>query len=798
MRLGTIAFLAGIVLGLQLSELPAAWSSLLLFPLLLIALRFPQARTVSLLLCGLLWLSWRCSLILGGTLAPHFEGRDAIIVGSIVSIPAYRDNSVRFMFSVERMEVAGELVAAPKRVRLSHYGSNLLLLGGGQRWQFIVRLKRPSGTMNPGGFDYERWLFQNHVNATGYVRDDAELNRPLAAAGADHTVMRLRQHLAERLTALAPDARQLGIIQALALGERGQMAQEQWQRLQATGTNHLVAISGLHIGLIAGASFFISRWLWSRTLGRRVALAAPRFAAVVAWLAALFYAALAGFSIPTQRALVMVSVVMLAILAQRPLALSHVWALSLLVVLVVDPLAVLSAGFWLSYAAVGVILFSFSNRLAPNNLWWRWGRVHVVVALGLAPLLVLFFQQLPWVSPLANFIAVPLVSFVTVPLILAALPWVDLLPGLSALLLLGAHHSLMALDAVLIFLDERGRLPFGLGAVTGVSGIAALLGIFWLLMPRGWPARWLGVFGLLPMLFMTSPRPSNEHFWVTLLDVGQGLAVVVQTAHHTLLYDSGARFSDNFDMGEAVVVPYLRHSGVHRLDTMIISHADNDHIGGAASILGSMPVVRLLSSAPEQFDFAAAGHCRAGEQWQWDGVHFEILHPHSDFFDANERSRRNNHSCVLRISNGAYSVLLPGDIEAAAERQLLATYGEQLRSDILVVPHHGSKTSSSERFVAAVAPDYALYAIGYRNRYGFPKENIVRRYQAIGADTYRSDDSGALRFEIGTAAPLPPPRQYRLLQRRFWHTVPSLSKKHSGIGRTSVLLDADKTNFSRG
>ncbi|MBL1432524.1 MAG: DNA internalization-related competence protein ComEC/Rec2 [Gammaproteobacteria bacterium] len=774
MRLGTIAFLVGVVIALQFAHLPQIAWSFLLVPLLLVLLRFPHVNAVVLLFCGMLWLSLRASILIDGTLTTELEGRDAIIEGSIVSIPVLRADSSRFIFSVENMHVEGRAVTQPKRIKLSWYGHKPLKLASGQRWRLTVRLKRPYGMMNPGGFDYERWLFQQGIGATGYVRNastNTQLNDRDKIFDMTNAFYRLRQHLSDRINQLAGNSDQVGIIQALALGERGQISPDQWQRLQDTGTNHLVAISGLHIGLVSAWVFFVSRWLWPRSLGRYLNLAAPRAAAICGWVAAVLYAALAGFSIPTQRALVMVTVVMLGVITQRPIALSHVWALSLLAVLIYDPLAPLSAGFWLSYAAVGVILFGLGNRLTTTSLWWRFGRVHIVVALGLAPLLILLFQNIPVLSPLANFIAVPLVSLVTVPATLLAMVFIDLWPIFSEGLLLIAHYSLVILQKILTILHPYSSLPINLPVLNIFTLSSLVIGTLWLLTPKGWPTRWLGVVGFLPLFFFTVDRPKEGTFWLSVLDVGQGTSIVVTTKNHTLVYDTGARFSDQFDMGSAVVLPYLRALSDRQVDMLIVSHEDNDHMGGAASIIAAGSVKQVLSSAPDKFAKDVAKPCVGGESWQWDGIHFELFHPDANYRVKNKRTVRNNRSCVLRVSNGSEAVLLPGDIEKDAERYLMTHYRDRLSADIVVAPHHGSRTSSTQSFINNINPDYVIYTVGYRNRYGFPKSQVTERYDGMGAKAYRTDDSGALRFILDGEGEIAPPTQYRQEQRRFWHTI---------------------------
>jgi len=770
MRLGTIAFLIGIVIALQFTYLPDRAWSFWLFPLLIVLSRFPRISALTLLLCGVLWLSLRASILLDGTLGTQLEGKDAIIEGSIVSIPVRKQNSSRFIFEIDTMTVGDDAFTNVRQVRLSWYGGDSTLIASGQRWRLQVRMKRPYGSMNPGGFDYERWLFQQRINATGYVRN-GKFNIRLADSSIINSFYQLRQHLYDRISSLIKDSEQMGLIQALALGERSQISRDQWQRLQDTGTSHLVAISGLHIGLVAAWVFFIVRWLWPRSFGAYLPIPAPQVAAVIAWCAALIYAAMAGFSIPTQRALIMITVVTLSVIIKRPIALSHVWALSLIAVLIYDPLAALSPGFWLSFAAVGVILYGLGNRLRSDSLWWRYGRVHVIVALGLIPLLVLLFQKVPVLSPIANFIAVPIVSLMTVPLILIALPFVDILPMVSEWLLRIAEYSLQILQVILVFLQPYSSVPMDMPEPTIFIVTSFVVGTLWLMVPNGWPARWLGVFGFLPLFFFSVDRPAHNAYWLSVLDVGQGTAIVVTTNSHNLVYDTGAKYSERFDMGRAVVLPYLNSILAGHIDVLVVSHEDNDHMGGAASILNEIMVNEVFSSVPERFNNENGKACIAGQSWNWDGVSFEFLHPDSDYVVTNQRRQRNNRSCVLRISNGVETVLLPGDIERHAERYLLAQQNNELSADIVVAPHHGSRTSSTKDFVLNIDPEYVVYTVGYRNRYGFPKSQVIKRYDELGAKAYRSDDSGALRFILDGDGDIAPPEEYRLQQRRFWHTI---------------------------
>ncbi|HFC54351.1 MAG TPA: DNA internalization-related competence protein ComEC/Rec2, partial [Gammaproteobacteria bacterium] len=597
---------------------------------------------------------------------------------------------------------------------------------------------------------------------TGYVRANSPWQH-LESVWYSRPVDRLRTRLRRLIAGQIGDHPFSGLVTALAIGERGSIPNRQWDTLAATGTSHLMAISGLHIGLIAGLAFFLGRYLW--TLCGRAALIvpAPQAAAALALLLAAAYAALAGFSIPTRRALIMVAAVMVALLLRRQVTPARALLLALGGVLLMDPVAVVTAGFWLSFAAVAVILYGLGGRLRGTGGWRQWGRVQWVVALGLLPLLALFFQQVPLLSPLANLLAVPWVSMAVVPLTLLGAACVLLYPPLGGWLLGLAADLLGWLWPILEWLAglDFSRWQPG-GEPSSWALAAAAIGILWMLAPRGVPARWVGGVWLLPLVVAAPQRPAPGEAWFTLLDVGQGLAAVVQTRNHTLVYDTGPKFSDRFDTGAAVVVPFLRNAGVQTVDVLMVGHGDNDHIGGAASLLRSYDVRRILSTVPERLS-EGAEPCRRGESWRWDGVRFTILHPEADGTMAG-----NDASCVLRVESGGGALLLTGDIERRAERELLAEYPRQLAAAILVAPHHGSKSSSQRRFVAAVDPKYVLFPVGYRNRFHHPHPQVARRYREEGALLLDSASLGAIRFRLDEKG-ISAPESYRLSARHYWN-----------------------------
>ena len=778
MRSGTIAFLAGILLFQQLSVLPSVqwlWGLTLVLPLLLIrSAHFPRySRLLAWLTAGWLWGLLHAHLVLGVALPAELEGKELLLTGSIVSLPARQERSVRFEYQADSLTYQNQQQPFSARLRLSWYGQPPPLFAG-ERWQLLVRLKQPHGFMNPGGFDYEGWLYQHHIRATGYVRASTN-NQQLTSPWYASPLLRVRSQLRESISMWLPDSPVRGLVLALAIGDRSLINTEQWQWLQRTGTSHLLAISGLHIGLVAGLVFWLSHWLW-RFSGRGLLwLPAPKMAAIWASGAAGFYAALAGFSIPTQRAMVMVLVVMLSLLLSRKIRSSYTLALALLCVLIWDPLSVLSPGFWLSFAAVAIILLSTHGHLAILRRWQQWLKVQWWISLGLLPLLLLFFQQGSLVAPLANLFAIPLVSLIVVPVIMLAILSLAISSLLGSKLLLLAAWLLQQMAQLLGNLSDWPLAVWQASIPDIWTGSLLVVGIMLLLAPAGLPGRWLGCLLCLPMLLYQPPRPGQGEVWFTLLDVGQGLAAVVQTREHALVFDTGPRFSDRFDTGKAVVVPFLRQAHISKLDMLVVSHGDNDHIGGVDSLMKEVTIGNILSSVPEKLPTKRHESCVAGQQWQWDGVLFEVLNPLPD-----HQQQRNNASCVVRVSSGEHAVLLTGDIEHQAEQTLVRLLPHKLHATLLVAPHHGSKTSSTRAFIDAVSPRYVLYPVGYRNRYRFPHKKVTGRYNAIHAIALSTANSGAIGFRFGANRILQTPQLYRLQAQRYWHVKP-LGSSQTGL-----------------
>ncbi|MCK4865209.1 MAG: DNA internalization-related competence protein ComEC/Rec2 [Gammaproteobacteria bacterium] len=785
MKSGIISFLFGILFLQQFSSLPNimwCWALFSIFSLPFLPRYFNNVliarniRIIILFFLGFLWALLRAHWVLDVSLPNELQGKDLLVTGVIASIPLADNRKQRFEFNIETIEFNKQKIDSIGKVRISWYGKrggrfknkSKIKVKAGQRWQFWLRLKQPHGFMNPGGFDYEGWLYQKKIRATGYVRINArkkQFAKKLDDEANGYSMLILRQHLYDTLISITSENKYAGILIALAMGERTGISQEQWYVFRATGTSHLVAISGLHIGLLAGFIFLIVRRLWPYCGSAALKLASPRVAALSALSIAAFYAALSGFAVPAQRALIMLSIVMFSIFKLHKVQSLLVLSLALLSVLLLDPVAVLSAGFWLSFAAVSIISLAASGRLDVDKGWRIWGRLQWRISLALIPLLIFLFQQASIVSPFANLIAIPVVSFLVVPLTLIATSMASFFPDLAAILFSLADTIL---NALWWFLSYLANTPVSqwYGVKPGLLVLClASLGFVLLLTPKGWPAKYLGFFLIIPLIWPNTHLPKQGEAEITLLDVGQGLAAVVQTSKHTLVFDTGPKFSENFDTGAAVVIPFIRQKGINKLDMLVLSHKDNDHRGGYKSIQKEFEIHRLVSSYGEKGSEA----CRAGQNWVWDGILFEMLNPDESL----SYKKRNNASCVLRISTGKESLLLSADIEKRAEKQLVEERYEQLKSTYLVAPHHGSKTSSSRAFLEAVDPDYILIPVGFMNRYRMPHATVLARYKGRHIPILKTHNSGAISVllgSVGQKSSSKKPDEYRKESQKYWNS----------------------------
>ena len=806
--LAGLAWLAGCALQLQLPQLwPAAWVALMLGAATVLALVGWRWRHTTLgwlpLLLAVLMLGFvsthqRAAWRLDDALQPALEGQDVVLTGHVASLPREGPDGVRFDFAVDSASHRGQTVNVPRLLSLGWYRGfdEDTVLGGpaqavraGQQWRLTARLRQPHGAFNPHGFDVELWLFDQGLRATGYVRSRPGDEAQLLAAKAGHTIARARQDWRDAINSRVSNPAAAGVLAALAVGDQAAIERADWDTFRSTGVAHLMAISGLHVTMFAWLAGLLVGRLWRLQPRWMLACPAPTAARWGGLMAALGYALLAGWGVPAQRTVWMIAAVVLLRHVGLRWPLPAVLLAAAVVVTVIDPWALLQPGFWLSFVAVGLLVVSEpvqgavareaqldAKREAKREAkrWQRtWSllrgglRTQAVATVGLAPLSLLFFQQISLVGFVANLVAIPVVTLLITPLALLGL----LLPplwSLAAWLVQLLAGFLQALAALPLALWQAAAAPPWAVACGLLAGTLAVL-------PLPWRQRLWAVPLMLPLLAPPVVRPPMGSFEAVVVDVGQGTAVLVRTAKHLLVYDTGPGYSRESNAGVRVLLPLLHARGERHIDHLMLSHRDADHVGGAAALMRSLPVLALSSSlepghpllAPsQQVPQTAFRACQAGQTWTWDGVRFDVLHPLPE--DLAQLSARSNAlSCVLRIQRvdglGA-SLLLTGDIEAAQEAALVRRAGPALRSTVLLVPHHGSRTSSTAAFLDAVAPDVAVVQAGYRSRFGHPVPDVLARYQARGIAVQRSDRCGAWTLQPSGQAFC-----QRGTGRRYWH-----------------------------
>lgn len=717
------------------------------------------------LLCvaaGFLWAAAFAHTRLAGQLPAAWEGRDILVQGVVAEMPRVSDREARFRFDVESLSTP--LAPALERIQLHWYNAPASLRAG-ERWRVTVRLKRPHGNVNPHGFDREYWSLERGLQAVGYVKDKAPAQRVATQAwGAAYLVERARQILRERIVRTAADASTAGVLVALAVGDQDAIARDQWRLFTRTGVGHLMSISGLHITMLSTLAALLTALAWRRS-ARLSAWMAARSAAVCAGMTVgAGYAALSGFGVPAQRTVLMLAVGASALLSGRQWSAPAMLATALWAVLLADPFAVMAPGFWLSFSAVALILYVSLGRLRAPSAWWQWTRTQGALSLGLVPLSLLLFQQVSVVSPFANAFAIPLVSLVVVPLTLLGM----LLPVDGVLNL--AEWVMECCLWLLRALDSGDWVTWQQALPPAWTLALAVLGVLWCLAPRGLPARSVGLLALLPACVVLPPAPAAGEYWMDVLDVGQGLSVLLRTKHHSLLYDAGPSYGEDADAGERIVAPHLRAVGVTRLHGLVISHDDADHSGGAASVVAAAEPGWVASSLPADHALVRTVprhlRCMAGQRWEWDGVRFEFLHPDAGAYPR-AKTKDNDRSCVLHVRGPGGSVLLPGDIEAGVESRLVTDVSTALAADVLLAPHHGSATSSTAAFLRAVSPTTVIVTSGYRNRHGHPRAEVLARYAQVAAGVLRTDRDGAIRLRFGSAGVQA--EAWRRIRPRYWH-----------------------------
>ena len=753
-------------------------------------------------------------------LSPIYEGRDIEVIGVVSAMPHNNEMGTRFQLDVESSQLlttieqaqSKQTVVLPTKISLSWYGGVIGVTEGaddmgntsstvalqrkpmpilpGDRWKMTVRLKAPHGNSNPGGFDFELWLWEQGIQATGYVRTGANDAVPQRIAQTrKHPIEQLRYKVREAIfSRMSPSdafkhSSEAGIVAALVTGDQQSIDRADWDIFRATGVAHLMSISGLHITMFAWGAVMLIGTMYRRSTRLCLAYPATNAALLGGLLLATGYALFSGWGVPSQRTILMLATVTLLRLFGKRWPWPTVWMLACAVVVVADPWALLQAGFWLSFVAVGVLFATdVTQQLSTENLdaassikpnvsvtlknkflkkLWQGGREQFIITLVLAPLTLLLFGQVSVIGLVANALAIPWVTLVVTPLAMLGTVFSPMwdVAGLAV----QALSRFLGLLAVLPFATVSAAVPHLL-----LSAVAVLGGIL-LVLPWPWQLRLIGLPMLLPVVLWQAPRPAHGQFELIVADVGQGNAVVLRTATHTLVYDGGPRYSTDSDAGHRVLVPMLRQTN-ESVDTVMLSHRDSDHSGGIKSVLSMHPTANFISSiesAHELQEFRSAQRCSAGQSWRWDGVDFSVLHPTESDYESPQKS--NAMSCVLRISTPYASVLLAGDIEQAQEGRLVENQ-KTLKSTVLLVPHHGSKTSSSAAFLDAVQPQFAVVQAGYRNRFGHPAAPVLGRYKERNIKVIDTAHCGALLWS--SSSPQETHCQREIAKRYWHHNVP--------------------------
>lgn len=682
----------------------------------------------------------------GSRIPVEIEGDSIVVNVQVLGFPEHSENSASFL---ARPSADPRL---PSKIRLSWFDPPVQLRSG-DNWQLEVRLRRPRGNRNPGGFDFEGWLFRERIAAVGYVVN-GHRNHLLRAERRSLTEQ-LRMRFVLRIGELVDDPESAAVLLAVVVGARHEITRDQWESYAATGTSHLMAISGLHVGLCALGAYYLAL-VFSGLAGIAGRNRNHHLIAVAcALMVAIFYVQISGFAIPARRAGAMLLLAGIYLLFRQRADSGQVVALVALGIAIADPLATMAPGFILSFAAVALLLWSLHCRRTGLPT------LQISLVLGLMPLTALLFDRISFAAAPVNLVAVPLFSFVTVPLALVGMLCDGIAQPIGDLALLAAAYSVALLQKLIAFFATQAWSSLWLPAISGVAWVSLWLPAVWVVLPGRWPGRevaWLGIVGIC----LYQPRPPEPGCaMLSVLDVGQGLGIVVQTHRHTVLYDTGPAYRYGNSAADTVILPFLQSRGIHELDRLVVSHADLDHAGGVAAISAAVPVRSTL--AGEALPDTVSEACRTGQKWAYDGVKFSILHPHIE-----SPMQGNDSSCVLLIEVGNYHLLLTGDIEQGAEQALLRS-GALQRVQMVTVPHHGSRTSSTRPFVQALQPDLAVVSAAFSNRWELPKKEVVARWRAAGSEVLSTAQSGAVELLVCADGGLRSISQYRLLNRRIWH-----------------------------
>ena len=709
---------------------------------------------------GLFWLA--AQNVIESRLAREYEGDSILTELRVADFPRIRNTSTSFLATpVDDARVPGRVLLSwhepPVVVRL------------GDVWRMEIRLRRPRGASNPGSMDYEAWLFRERIGASGYVVSGKR--NVLLDSNTATGIERLRQDFLHKAQSVLGDDIALPVIVAVAIGARHLISTEAWDRYARTGTSHLMAISGLHVGLAGVAAYFLAAGLFGL-----LARGNHHVAALLAALAvACAYATISGFAVPAQRATAMLAITTLILLRRREVSVLRLLAAAVMAIVVTDPLATMQPGFKLSFAAVA-ILFWFARwrqarpahaAHAPLHALRSLAMVQVMLFMGLLPLTISIFGTAAIAAPILNLIAVPLFTFITVPFVLLGLVSSVFFDPLADLALRVAALSVGWLEYLVLIAAQNSFASMPVAAIESLAWLLLIVPFIWVALPSGWPARHVAWLGAMSLLMWRPESPPNGCVDIQVLDVGQGLSLVLRTNDRVLVYDTGPVWRSGGSAGERVLVPYLRHRGIRRVDRLIVSHSDLDHAGGVQALIRAMPVSDILVGEAMPWVESPQRACRAGTAWSWNDVRFSILNP-----GPSAGPRGNAASCVVQIEAGNYRALLSGDIESETEA-MLVRQRVLMQVDFVTVPHHGSRTSSNAPFVRSLTPALAVVSAGYGNRWGFPKPDVVARWRSTGAHVLNTATSGAIHVRMCAKTGISAPQQWRNKKRRIWHGVDS-------------------------
>jgi len=736
MLIFAINFLLGIIVFSYKSTLDISYLefSVFLAIFLLIFATFSRFKVVSInlgfFLLGFAWMGVFSAYVLESRVADEFLYKPINIYGEITSLVEADDKRSKFIFTSKK--------PFESKLKLSWYAKNTPKLKTGDFYNLVVKLKQNNSFQNSGGFDFEKYLFYEQIDATGYVRNSPD--NKFINHNSDLSINSVRTTIRDSLLPLFNKFSFGGVLNALIIGDRSLIDKNNWELFTQTNTTHLSVISGLHIGLISGFVFLFAGFIWRRCSSCIAKVPYQIIGSYFGLASAIIYALIAGLSIPTQRALIMASVVFISLILRRNHSSWQLYGIALIAVLIFNPLSIFSIGFWLSFYVVAVIIYAL-DRCKGKHWAYQLLYIQLLISIATLPLIAWFFASGSVLSPIANLIAIPVFSFITTPLaLIGAIFHAFGFESLSYLSLLIANEALEALSYVLKFISSVSFNTWNYGHNSNLELILLIIAVFLLLIPKDLKLRIVALV-LIISVFLNNPNKiNNNEFLVTTLDVGQGLAIVVKTKDHALLFDTGASYPSGFNLGNAVVIPYLRSQHINQLDKVIISHGDNDHIGGFKSINDALTINEIITSVPDKIPSSIS--CNTAQNWSWNDVYFEILHPKDKFTG-------NNASCVIKVSNNKHSVLLSADIEKKAENHLIATIRDKLSSSVLIVPHHGSKTSSTIDFLQAVNPKHAIVSAGFKNRFNHPASKVVKRYNNLNINLLNTSCSGQIDIYIG-------------------------------------------------